>query len=100
MSKTKIKTKLTIKPYQRVIAVGKDDVSSFRTDAGNKDKPKVFVIEYVDLSRSMFRLFQVGSYSTPLWFDFSGYPCLSTHSRSSMLHKNWNGWRLVDLPKR
>jgi hypothetical protein len=92
----KTKTKLTIKPYQRVIAIGQDDSSSFRTDAGNKDKPKVFVIEYVDLSRSMFRLFQVGSYSVPLWFDFAGYPCLATHSRSSMVFKNWNGWRLVD----
>lgn len=94
MSKTKLK--LTIKPYQRVIAVNPDDTSSFRTDANNKNKPKVFVIEYVDQSRSMFRLFQVGSYSTPLWFDFNGYPCLSTHSRSSMIFKSWNKWRLVD----
>ena len=97
MSKTKIK--LTIKPYQRLIAIGQEDPSSFRTDAGNSSKPKVFVIEYVESSRSMFRLFQVGSYSTPLWFDFNGYPCLSTHSRSSMIFKNWNNWRLVDLNK-
>lgn len=90
---------LTLAPYQRVIAVDQENSNLFREDVGRKGSPRSFVIEYVDTARGMFRLFQVGSYSNPLWFDFDGNPCLSGHSRSSNTFKIWKNWRLVDNPQ-
>lgn len=83
-----------IKHLDKMIAVNVI-TGEFQKDLGAKDQPRVYTVEYVDSQNSMYRLFQMGTYLQPLWFDLDGNPCLSSYSRSSSLFKIWTNYKLI-----
>lgn len=82
-----------MKEYDKVIAVNILNQEEFVKDVGNPSKPRIFTVERV--VGDQIRLFQVGTYSTPLKFSLrTGIPILHDHSRSSTAYKIWKNYRI------
>lgn len=74
-----------------------------RPDAGSKEKPRVYTVEWVGnynilMYTDCFKLCQIGTYDNPLYFDLhTGLPYLNEHSYGSMTYKLWKDWKIVKL---
>ena len=55
-------------------------------------EPKVFTVEHV--TEETFKLFQIGTYESPIVFRMNGY---SSNSLGTAAYRNWNDYRIVDL---
>jgi hypothetical protein len=84
-----------LKKFDKVIAIDRRTKKA-RPDLGSLANPRIFTVEVVNLNTC--RLFQVGSYEKPLYFDCeSGLPLLNEHSNQSLLYKNWKNFYLRKL---
>ena len=55
-------------------------------------EPKIFTVEYV--TEETFKLFQIGTYESPIVFRMNGY---SSNSLGTTAYRNWDNYRIVEL---